>query len=74
MGQDLNTRISKNMIYMSPGAGAVSLACSHGIRYPDICTLCDIPYHVVNESVGDILGFKRLDNKGEKEDECSDRS
>ena len=33
-------RISESMLYVSPGAGAVALACNHGVRYPDICTEC----------------------------------
>jgi len=32
--------MSANMIYTPPGAGAVALACNHGVRYPDVCGLC----------------------------------
>ena len=36
----MNFRMSEHMVYESPGAGSVALACNHGVRYPDICDLC----------------------------------
>jgi hypothetical protein len=33
--------MSEHMVYAAPGAGSVALACNHGVRYPDICELCN---------------------------------
>ena len=32
--------MSEHMKYVPPGAGSVSLACEHGVRYPDVCGEC----------------------------------
>lgn len=35
-----NVVLSPHMVYASPGAGSVALACNHGLRYPDLCEEC----------------------------------